>query len=98
VRHKQRISTAGGTEPRWRRDGKELFYLAADNTLMAVAWGSTGRPAAVFNVQPGPATDGFRYAVGGTSGERFLFVNGTVDPRSRDLSIVFNWPQLLKEK
>ena len=33
---KWQISTAGGTQPRWRRDGKELFYLAPDLTLMAV--------------------------------------------------------------
>jgi Tol biopolymer transport system component len=31
-----RISTNGGSQPRWRRDGKELFYLAADETIMAV--------------------------------------------------------------
>lgn len=30
-------STAVGGYPRWRRDGRELFYLASDNTLMAVA-------------------------------------------------------------
>ncbi len=29
-----RVSTAGGTEPRWRRDGKELYYLAPDGKLM----------------------------------------------------------------
>ena len=30
------MSTGGGTEPRWRRDGKELFYVAPSGTLMAV--------------------------------------------------------------
>ncbi len=33
---KWRISAAGGQQPRWRRDGKELFYLTADRKLMAV--------------------------------------------------------------
>ena len=33
---KQQISSAGGLQPVWRRDGKELFYLALDNTLMSV--------------------------------------------------------------
>jgi Tol biopolymer transport system component len=32
---KARISTNGGVQPRWRRDGKELFYLAPDGTIMA---------------------------------------------------------------
>ena len=30
------ISVAGGVQARWRRDGKELFYLGPDNRLMAV--------------------------------------------------------------
>lgn len=34
--NKLRISVAGGDKPRWRRDGKELYYLALDGTLMAV--------------------------------------------------------------
>ncbi len=33
---KWQVSTAGGEQPRWRRDGKELFYLAPDRTLMSV--------------------------------------------------------------
>ena len=32
-----KVSAAGGSEPRWRRDGSELFYLAPDGQLMAVA-------------------------------------------------------------
>ena len=32
----RQISTAGGDQPRWRRDGHELFYIASDQTLMAV--------------------------------------------------------------
>jgi Tol biopolymer transport system component len=30
------ISTAGGDKPRWRRDGKEIYYIAPDRKLMAV--------------------------------------------------------------
>jgi len=33
---KRQGSTGGGTTPRWRRDGKELFYAASDGKLMAV--------------------------------------------------------------
>jgi len=33
---KRQVSTAGGSDPQWRRDGKELFYLSVDNKLMAV--------------------------------------------------------------
>jgi serine/threonine protein kinase/Tol biopolymer transport system component len=42
---KWQISTRGGAQPRWRRDGKELFYLAPDGKLMAVAaFSSTSAP------------------------------------------------------
>ncbi len=34
---KQRISTNGGKQPIWRGDGKELFYIASDGQMMAVA-------------------------------------------------------------
>ncbi len=33
---KWQVSSGGGTLPRWRRDGKELFYVSADADLMAV--------------------------------------------------------------
>ena len=54
-----RLSSEGGGQPQWRRDGKELFYLALDGTLMAVAM-RNGRPIGVpsplfhtrINVQP----------------------------------------------
>ncbi len=33
---KYQVSTSGGTQPAWRRDGKELYYLSTDQKLMAV--------------------------------------------------------------
>jgi eukaryotic-like serine/threonine-protein kinase len=37
LRGKWQVSTGGGREPRWSRDGKELFYVALDGKLMAVS-------------------------------------------------------------
>ena len=45
---KRRVSTAGGSQPRWRGDGTELFYLAADGMLMTVPVASDG-----LTFQPG---------------------------------------------
>jgi WD40-like Beta Propeller Repeat len=42
---KTQISTEGGSLPRWRRDGKELFYLAPDGKLMSVQIASDGQPS-----------------------------------------------------
>src|ERR1700688_1000555 len=36
------VSNGGGSQPRWRRDGKELFYFAPDSTLMAVDVSAAG--------------------------------------------------------
>jgi eukaryotic-like serine/threonine-protein kinase len=37
VGERRRVSYNGGNFPRWRRDGKELFFLSADGQIMAVA-------------------------------------------------------------
>ena len=50
------VSSAGGVDPRWRRDGREILYLAPDGTIMAVAVtiaGSAvtlGKPTPLFQV------------------------------------------------
>ena len=41
---KRRISANGGSEPKWRGDGKELFYLAADGSVIAVGVRAGPRP------------------------------------------------------
>ena len=56
---KMPVSTSGGVQPRWRADGKELFYLSPDQKLMAVPLegGSqlnTGTPQALFDVRVVP--------------------------------------------
>jgi len=98
------ISIAGGMQPEWRRDGKELFYISADGELTAVpvttdgATFSAGTPHALFDVevpesnQPYP-TD---YAVT-ADGQRFL-VNTVVDQPTRSaLTVILNWTADLKK-
>jgi dipeptidyl aminopeptidase/acylaminoacyl peptidase len=48
------VSVAGGSDPKWRADGKELFYIAADGMLIAVDTGSES------NFAPGLARPLFR--------------------------------------
>jgi eukaryotic-like serine/threonine-protein kinase len=88
----------GGEEPRWRRDGKELFYLAPDGRLMAAevktgAGFEAGLPAALFQThprQPLSAMDFFTYDVT-ADGQKFL-VNSKVDiSNTAPLSVVLNW-------
>ncbi len=86
----RRVSVSGGSLPRWRRDGKELFYLASDGGLMAVptetkAGFEAGTPAVVFMANPPP--DDFDVAV---DGRQFLFLEQAVE-RDVPLTVVVNW-------
>ena len=95
---KWQVSRGGGEQPRWRRDGNELFYLAPDGKLMAVgvktgAGFESGTPAALFLThprQPLSAMDFFSYDVT-ADGQRFL-VNTKLDTsNSAPLSVILNW-------
>ena len=83
---KWQVSRGGGSEPRWRGDGKEIFYIAPSGMLMAVPINgettfATGQPTPLFQVRgraPISSTDVFTYDVT-KDGKRFL-VNRYVKP------------------
>ena len=83
---KWQVSRGGGGEPRWRGDGKEIFYLNPKGVLMAVPVDtsttfSSGTPSTLFQVRgraPISSTDLFTYDVT-KDGQRFL-VNQYVKP------------------
>jgi dipeptidyl aminopeptidase/acylaminoacyl peptidase len=88
---KRQISTNRGSEPSWRKDGGELFYLAADRNLMSVpiklgAKLEAGLPKALFAV-PESARK-YSYAATG-DGQRFLVSRtiGELPP----LTVIVNW-------
>jgi Tol biopolymer transport system component len=92
-----KISSAGGSEPRWRRDGKELFYLAPDGKLMAVSVKEgppfeAGAAAALFQTHRRErisATDLFSYDVS-ADGQRFLVNTDVGEVTSSPLNLVLN--------
>jgi Tol biopolymer transport system component len=95
------VSTRGGAEPRWSRDGKELFYFAGQ-TLMAAPVStrstfSNGPPAALFEapVQAAYFADSHRWQVA-PDGKRFLLLVNAGDVRLAPLDVVVNWPALLR--
>jgi len=98
---KRQVSTEGGEEPRWRADGKELFYLASDGKLMAVKIQTkeglqVGEPEFLFRTQIG----GFelrRYDVS-ADGQRFLFAIPSPEASSLTITLVLNWPAILKNR
>ncbi len=94
---KWQVSRGGGTEPRWRGDGKEIFYIDPKGTLTAVPVSaesafSAGAPSPLFPVRgraPISSTDLFTYDVA-KDGKRFL-VNRYVKPEHvQPLTVVLN--------
>jgi eukaryotic-like serine/threonine-protein kinase len=104
---KLRVSVAGGREPEWRGDGKELFFVASDATLMAAPIRGdetleVATPRALFNLGPQRGT---AFAQGGMmsfydvtrDGRRFL-VERLLDASSHsELKVVVNWTAALKK-
>jgi len=87
---KWQISTAGGTNPYWRRDGTEMYYVAPNRMLMAVPIKlapsfEVGKPQALFEL----ATSTF---VARGDGQRFLvMVPSTDTPEAPPITMVTNW-------
>ena len=93
---KWQVSTAGGSWSRWRRDGKELFYLAPDNTLMAAAVDGQGAAFQVGAVRPvfsAPVDiDNTFYAYDVTAdGQRFLVATVAETTMPSPITVVTNW-------
>ena len=106
---KRKISAGGGQHPRWRRDGKELFYLAPDRKLMAVAVkvAAAGPPAvfeaaapqALFDTRVPFIPPGFvrhNYAVA-ADGKRFLISTTGGEGPDAPLTVWLNWLAALKK-
>ena len=88
-----RISAAGGTLPRWRADQTELYYLAADQQVMAALVDGKGETFTVHSVTPlfsvNPKPMGWAYDVT-PDGQRFI-VNSLGDEGRRPLVLVTDW-------
>jgi eukaryotic-like serine/threonine-protein kinase len=82
------VSFGGGHDPRWRRDGKELFYRTNDWHVVALPVVDLkqrrfGKPVSLFRLR-----DGAEYDV--VNGKRFL-VNEPVGPATAPLFVIANW-------
>jgi eukaryotic-like serine/threonine-protein kinase len=101
------ISLAGGEMPRWRGDGKELFYEAADGKMMAVAVKAVagakpsfeaGTPVALFDAHMVHAYSNnlIEYDVT-ADGKRFLVNANAPGAAAPPLTVVTNWQSGLKK-
>jgi hypothetical protein len=95
---KWQVSSQGGSRPLWSRDGKELFYAAPGDKLMAVdVRGSArfehGAPKFLFDVHT-PSNAFFDIA---RDGKKFLIVNSLEPDTSPPMTVVVNWHAGLKK-
>jgi dipeptidyl aminopeptidase/acylaminoacyl peptidase len=101
------ISIAGGEEPRWRGDGKELFFEAADGKMMAMpvkaATGvkpsfEAGTPVLLFDAHMvhSAYNNLIQYDVT-ADGKRFLITTGASGTATPPLTVVTNWNAGLKK-
>jgi Tol biopolymer transport system component/tRNA A-37 threonylcarbamoyl transferase component Bud32 len=98
-RAKVQISAGGGQYPEWGAGGRELFYVAPDNKLMAADLTNTAdevHPSAEHALFTLPILDNGWSPYDTIDGQRFL-VRAVPQQASPPLTVVVNWPALLKK-
>ncbi len=89
------VSTNGGSNPRWRPDGKELFYIQTDGKVMSVEIKSgssfePGIPKPLFDISAARTQRSLDYAVS-RDGQRLLFLSRLTETGLSPLAVVVNW-------
>ena len=91
-----RVSVSGGSRPRWKRDGREIYFLSADNEMIATpvrlaANVEIGQPRPLFRIDPA----GWRDYDVTPDGERFLAVVVVPVQDADAIAVTANWLSLL---
>jgi len=93
------VSNAGGSQPVWSHDGKEIFYIQPDRKLLAASFdpqkGVAGTPHVIFQTRIMPGIAKWQYTVAPDG--RFL-INSLPTDHAAPLTLVTNWPALLKKQ
>jgi hypothetical protein len=89
------VSSGGGAQPRWRRDGRALYYLSMDGTMMSVPLAPatalpTAAPARLFQTGIDPVYDNNdQYDV--SADGRFLLLKPVGERHRGSIAVVVNW-------
>ena len=90
------VSTRGGAQPQWRRDGRELYYVAPDNTVMAAAIETragtirAGAPQPLFTANINQTSTLRNQYAASADGQRFLVLS-LVNRHALPIVVVLNW-------
>jgi Tol biopolymer transport system component len=99
-RHKTPISTGGGQYPEWGPGGRELYYVSPDFKLMAVSLKlgtESVQPSSPHELFALPAVDtGYSPYQAASGGQRFL-VRATPQQVAEPLTVIVNWPALMRK-
>jgi len=93
------VSTSGGTQPKWRRDGQEIFYLDPGGELMAAKVKQNGSALAIDAAHPlfqAHMEGSLHNYDASADGQRFLIVTSTPQKLPSPITVVVNWDAGLK--
>ena len=97
------VSIEGGRYPRWRRDGKAVYYLSPDSKLVEVEVlqgpsFKVGIPKPLFEARAlnSPDAAGWTWDIS-KDGQRFLFNIQTIQPTNSPLTVITKWQSKLKK-
>jgi Tol biopolymer transport system component len=93
---RRQISTGGGRQPRWRGDGKELFYVSPDRKVMGVDIRTqpafeAGTPRALFQTRILPLVEARNHYDVTSDGQRFVVNSRRLEDASLPITIVVGW-------
>jgi serine/threonine protein kinase/Tol biopolymer transport system component len=100
---KWQVSSGGGSQPQWRRNGHELFYVADDGKVTTVELKVSGSALQIDNRKPLPINAGMNSIssvrntyLATADGQRFLVVKPAEEGAALPITVVLNWAALLK--
>lgn len=95
------VSRAGGSQPTWRADGGELYYLTPEGALNAVRVSVSGGkfswsdPVELVRPRLGSVSTAVEQYAPHPSGTKFLFLDTVGDEKNLSLGVLLNWPSLV---
>ena len=99
---KWQISTSGGADPRWRRDGRELFFISSDRKLMAVdvkrdSVFHAGLPRELFATRVSGLVDVRTHYAVTADGRRFLVNQLSEGDEASPITVILNWTAAVRK-
>jgi eukaryotic-like serine/threonine-protein kinase len=96
-RERRQVSTGGGNQARWRRDGRELFFISPDRKVMAVDVRTEPRfetevPHALFQTQILPLIEARNHYDVTPDGQRFVVNSRRPEDAALPITVVVGWP------